>query len=380
MPAFVKELVIATRLADPGTRFSVLAPHDHRARTRDFTRHEHYDEYRFRYAWPSRLQTLAGEGGIGPSLKNNRALLALVPFFLLGEAVALLRLTRLLRPDVINAHWIIPQGVVAAITRLFARRPLVLTIHGGDVFTFNAAPARSLKRWAMRSADRILVNSSVTQTTAQELYPGGSYSVIPMGVDLASFEGRDSAGHPELRVLFVGRLSEEKGVADLIAALEILQHSGIEFEARIAGTGPQADELADLVHDAGLESSVTFLGWVAHATVAEHYRWADVFVGPSIASDTGWVEALGVVFIEASAAGLPVITTNTGGMRDVIVHERTGYIVPEKTPQAIAEKLVRLAGDRELASRLGAAGVEHVAASFSWPTIAARYAQVFRSL
>jgi glycosyltransferase involved in cell wall biosynthesis len=378
VPAFVRELVVATRQADPTLRIAVLAPHDARSGTRDFTRHDDYDEYRFRYMWPARFEVLAGAGGIGPSLQRNRLLYLVVPFFLLAELRAILRLSRLIRPDVINAHWIIPQGVVAAIAKRFNRRPLVLTVHGGDVFTFNHPLAVALKRRALGRADRILVNSSVTLARAEAIYPAGQYTVIPMGVDLASFEGRTDPLHEGLRVLFVGRLSEEKGVGDLLDALALLRVRGVAFEARIAGAGPEADALAARAAELGL-TNVRFMGWVSHADLGAEYRWADVFVGPSIESKTGWVEALGVVFIEASAAGLPVVTTGTGGMRDVVLDGATGYLVDEKSPEQIARTLETLAGDRELCATLGAAGSAHVAANFTWATIAARYAEVYRS-
>ncbi|WP_213814362.1 glycosyltransferase [Glaciihabitans sp. dw_435] len=379
VPAFVKELVVATRLADPATRISVLAPHDPRSDTQDFTRHEYYDEYRFRYMWPRRWQVLAGQGGIGPSLRRNRFLYLVVPFFLFFEFFAVLRLNRMLRPDVINAHWIIPQGVVCALANLFARRKLVLTVHGGDVFTFNHPFAIWLKRWAMRRSARIVVNSTVTRDKARSIYPDGDYEVIPMGVDLAEFEGRQTTGDAPLRVLFVGRLSEEKGVIDLLDALAILQERGIPFQARIAGTGPQAAELVAMGDATGLGDSAQFLGWVAHDQLADHYHWADVFVGPSIASSTGWIEALGVVFIEASASGLPIVTTDTGGMRDVVLDRETGFIVEEKSPEQIADRLAQLSEDRQLGLRLGAAGVRRVTTNFSWPSIASRYAELFRA-
>jgi glycosyltransferase involved in cell wall biosynthesis len=183
-----------------------------------------------------------------------------------------------------------------------------------------------------------------------------------------------------LRVLFVGRLSEEKGVADLLAAVAEARAGGIEVTLRVAGTGPDGARLHALADRLGLGDSVEFLGWVPRAEVGALYAWADVFAGPSITSRTGWVEALGVVFIEASAAGLPVVTTDAGGMRDVVLHEQTGLIVPERSPAELARALERLAGDPELRARFGAAGRAHVLAGFSWPSIAERYLAVYRSV
>jgi glycosyltransferase involved in cell wall biosynthesis len=380
VPAFVKELVVATAVADPRLRFSVLAPHDPLAGPPGLTRHEHYDEYRFRYGWPARTQRLAGRGGIVPSLQANRWLYLQVPFFLIAEFFALIRLTRRLRPDVVNAHWIIPQGVVAAMARAFLRVPIVLTVHGGDVFTFNNALTVALKRRAMRAAARVVVNSSVTLARAREISADGDYEVVPMGVNLRDFESAERTRVDALRILYVGRLSEEKGVSDLIAALALLRERGVAFEARIVGTGPQAASLAAQSAEAGLEDAVRFAGWVARESLGEFYAWADVFVGPSIQSRTGWIEALGVVFIEAAAAGLPVITTDTGGMRDVVLDGATGFIVNQKSPDQIAARLAQLGDEPLLGAALGAAGKRHVTENFAWSAIATRYAALFESV
>lgn len=379
VPTFVRDLVLAVHEVDPGIEFTVVAPFDPRTSTPGLTRHEGYDEYRFRYFWPSRLQILAGEGGIAPSLKKHRWLYLVVPFFLLSERSALIRVARMVKPDVINAHWIIPQGVVAAFARSKARAPMMLTVHGGDVFSFNNRVTTPLKIRAIRAATRIVVNSSATKSKLAELAPDAQTIVVPMGVDLESFS-RGSTASDALRVLFVGRLSEEKGVADLITALGDLNTRGVAFEARIVGSGPREEELRAQAAAAGLADRIQFTGWVNRSDIVAQYEWADVFVGPSITADSGWVEALGVVFIEASAASIPVITTDSGGMRDVVLDGKTGLIVPEKSPGAIAGALERLARDPKLRSALGKAGLEHVRQSFSWRGIGLRYAELYRSL
>jgi glycosyltransferase involved in cell wall biosynthesis len=378
VPSFVQELVVAAKTHDPSLSFLVIAPHDPRSSMKGLTHHEHYDEYRFSYFWPARLQVLAGQGGITPSLKRNKALYFLVPFFLLAERNAIVRQSKRFNPDIINAHWIIPQGVVVALARKALRVPIVLTIHGGDVFSFNNPLAKRLKRFALRAAKRVVVNSSATRAKTGEILASVDVATIPMGVTLASFPGRKDAAKGPLKVLFVGRLSEEKGVQDLLTALGSLRDHGIAFEARIAGSGPQEAELKARAASLDLDSKVSFLGWVNRADVPALYSWADVFVGPSITSSSGWIEALGVVFIEASASGLPVVTTDSGGMRDVVIDGTTGFIVPEQSPPAIAEALEKLAADPALRAKLGAAGLAHVTATFSWDVIAARYVETFR--
>jgi glycosyltransferase involved in cell wall biosynthesis len=380
VPSFVRDLVVEAKRVDPALEFTVLAPHDPRSSTPGLTRHEHYDEYRFQYFWPRRAQILAGQGGIVPSLQRNRMLYFLVPFFLVAEWISVRRLAHKIRPDVINAHWIIPQGVVVAAARSRLRVPIVLTIHGGDVFTFNNPLARRLKRFALRAASRVIVNSSATKVKAEELLATVEATTVPMGVTVDNFVSEQVAAHRKLRVLFVGRLSEEKGLADLLAALAILRDRGVPVKARVAGTGPQGATLRDSAKALGLKKRVKFLGWVNRADIAKHYSWADVFAGPSITAKTGWVEALGVVFIEAAASGLPVVTTNAGGMRDVVLSDKTGFVVREQSPSELADALTKLAADPDLRQRFGVAGREHVTENFAWPSIARRYSQIYREV
>jgi glycosyltransferase involved in cell wall biosynthesis len=379
VPSFVRDLIVETRRVDPSLDFTVLAPHDPRSSTAGLTRHPDYDEYRFQYFWPRRAQVLAGRGGIVPSLRRNRALYALVPFFLLAEGAAIRRLIRRLKPDVLNAHWIIPQGVVAAAARGRRGVPLLLSVHGGDVFTFDAPLARRAKTFAMRRAAGIVVNSSATREKVLALMGSTAPTVVPMGVQLDRFAAVTTrTTHTALRVLFVGRLSEEKGVRDLLDAVVRLRDRGVDVQVRIAGTGPQEKELRGQVSKAGLDDVVEFLGWVAQVDIPDQYRWADVFAGPSVTSSTGWVEALGVVLIEAAATGLPVVATATGGIRDVVIDGKTGIIVDERSPDQLADALQTLAADPALRRRLGTAARTHVENSFAWPQIARSYAEEYR--
>jgi glycosyltransferase involved in cell wall biosynthesis len=379
VPSFVQDLVVALRAAEPGLRVSVLAPFDPRSGSSTFTRRDQFDEYRFRYFWPRRFQLLAGKGGIVPSLRAHRWLYLLVPFFMIAEFFAMLRIVRKEHIDVINAHWVIPQGLVCSVVGILTRLPVILTIHGGDVFTFNNALMVRLKRWAFRHSSRIIVNSSATRAGVARIDPLSVTEIIPMGVDPQDFPFHDRPDRTPLRVVFVGRLSEEKGVADLIHALALARSHGVDVVARIAGSGPQDDELRELCRIQGLSRQVEFRGWVARTDLSELYSWADVFVGPSITAATGWVEALGVVFIEASAAGLPVITTDCGGMRDIVVDGETGYLVPEHSSESIARLLGVLAADPGLRHRLGMAGRARVERDFSWGVIATRYAKALRT-
>src|SRR5680860_590465 len=237
VPTFVKDQITAMKKNKSELEFFVLAPHDSRSRTQSFSKHGAYHEYRFHYIWPRNLEKLAGQGGIVPSLKKHSWLYVVIPFFLAAQFFAVLRLTAKTKPDIINAHWIIPQGFVCMLASLITRKKVLATVHGGDVFTFNNAPTKFIKRLVLKRAFRVATNSSATQKRCSELYNGREYQVIPMGVNFDNFsEVKKSTKMSEiLNILFVGRLSEEKGVNYLIEALALFKKPGNKFKAQIVG-------------------------------------------------------------------------------------------------------------------------------------------------
>lgn len=380
VPTFVKDQISAMKKLDSNLRFTVIAPHDTRSNTNTFSKHPDYNEYRFHYMWPKSLERLAGQGGIVPSLKKHPYLYAVIPFFLIAQFFTVLRLTLKLKPDIINAHWIIPQGFICILVGFIAHKKVITTVHGGDVFTFNNTVSNAIKHFVLKNATEVVVNSSATKDRCNEIYSGRSYQVIPMGVSFENFNKKIKKQSDTLNILFVGRLSEEKGIKYLIKALATLKRQNIKFKAKIVGSGPEEVELKQLTKFLGLSNNIEFTGWVNRDNIADYYDWASVFVGPSIESDTGWKEALGVVFLEASAAGLPIITTQTGGIVDIVKNNETGFLVKPKSSSEIAKKLIELQQDSNLRSRLGSNAQSFVQKNFSWTSIAKQYNNIIKNV
>lgn len=376
VPTFVKDQIIAMKKDDPENIFFVLAPHDKRSDTKSYSKHETYDEYRFHYMWPRRLERLAGQGGIVPSIKKNPWLYLLIPFFIISQFLAVLKLSYKIKPDVINAHWIIPQGFVCILAGIITRIKVISTVHGGDVFTFNNSLALLIKRLVLRRSSEVVANSSATRKRCIEIYNKRTYKVVPMGVDLDRFSintNKSSNKPSPLKILFVGRLSEEKGVNYLLEALSIFRSQGNNFIAKIVGSGPEEKELRSLSIKLGLsDNDVKFIGWVDHREIVSYYLNSDIFIGPSIESKTGWIEALGVVFIEAAAAGLPTISTSTGGISDIVIDNETGFLVKQRSAIEIANSLNNLK-DYKLRQIFGKNARKHIEHNFLWSSVAHRY-------
>src|SRR5210317_2568346 len=145
-PPFVYEL---SRRLTYYFDISVLTPNYPGAHTREEI--SGIKVHRFRYFFRN-LELLAGSEGILPTLKKNSLFYLLVPFFLIGELWALLKLTRKIKPDIIHAHWILPQGFIAALAKKITGVPYVLTTHGGDIYGMQGKFSTALKRYALNNA------------------------------------------------------------------------------------------------------------------------------------------------------------------------------------------------------------------------------------
>lgn len=376
---FVKQF--AEQMATSVDEVTVLAPHFAGAKVAE-REGPHLTVRRFRYFLPYRHEDVAYGGNAVARVKGTPLYLLKL---LLYVASAFVRVVAA-RPVLVNAHWLIPQGLVAVAAKPFTRARVVVTVHGGDVFSLNGTLMRRIKRAVLRSADAVVVNSSATRKACEELCPERSYEVIPMGIDTDTFKpaGPSAAGdrvqQRDFTVLFVGRLTEDKGVIDLLQALELLQASGARFRAIVVGSGNQEEELRRFVEQRDLRSCVEFTGWVGSEDLVAYYHAADVFVGPSIVGSTGWKEALGLVFVEALATGLPVIATDTGGIADVVEDGVTGYLVDQQSPHQLFEKLRLLYEDRPLLARLSRQGRATVEQRFSWATVGSRYEELFAAV
>jgi len=283
------------------------------------------------------------------------------------------------RQAVINAHWIIPQGFVAVLVGKLLRRPVVVSVHGADVYTLNGKIMRRIKRFTLQNAREVIVNSSATLSACQTIAKR-EYHVIPMGVDTSAFTARaPKVGGAVFELLFVGRVSEIKGVLYLCEAVRLLLERHIPVHATIIGDGDALPAIQAYVAEHRLQDAITLSGGLPHNQLATYYTNADAFVGPSIESKDGWKEAFGMVFAEAAAVGVPIIATSTGGIKDIVHDGINGLLVPQKDAGAIADAVQRLQQNPELCTRLGIAGPSIVAEHFSWPVITQKYVAVLRT-
>ena len=378
-PPFVYNL--SARLAQKFD-VTVLAPHGPRCKVA-----EQWDGLRvirFRYFWPERLERLA-YGGILPNLKRNKLLWLLVPFFFIAEFIAALRDARSQRFDVLHAHWVIPQGIVAVLVGWICRTPVLMTCHAADVYGLRGPFQNRVKRWTLNRCAYITAVSHHLLQAVRDLRVDRQIrtAVISMGVDMVHFNPlkRDEplrhrlAGQGPL-LLFVGRLVEKKGVKFLLEAMPAVLQDFPDTTLVVVGDGPLRGELEALAESLQIDDHVHYVGAVPQAGLPAYYATADVFVGSSIVAESGDTEGLPITFMEALASGCPVVSSDVGGASEIIVHDRAGLLVPERNPAAIADGIRKLLSDRPLRDRLCDAGLHWVKERFDQQAVAEKYAAI----
>lgn len=382
--AFVYDL--SRQLVQRDFEVVVLVPHHPRSRL--FEVIGGVRVYRFRYFFPSSLERLCYEGGILPNLGKSFLARLQLPFLVLSELLALWSVAIKEKPDIIHAHWILPQGFTAAIVSKLLHIPFVVTAHAGDVFPLDKPVFRLLSRFSINAAAAVTANSKYTKAAVEKI-ANKAVHVIPMGVDLKLFCSASSAAAAAVRkkyairgkmLLFVGRLAEKKGVTYLISAMASVINEFPGARLVVVGDGPEKAALQRQAQQLGLSGSIIFAGSVPNSQLPPYYKAADVFVLPSIVDSRGDTEGLGVVLLEAIASGTAVVASRIGGIPDIVIHNRTGLLVEQKNPGQLAEAVVSLLKNRQLAKKLSAAARKRVEARFSWKSVSDEFAAVYGSV
>ena len=323
-------------------------------------------------------------GGILNQLKTNPAYYLMVPFFLLGQLLAIIRLVRNEHFDLIHAHWLIPQGFIAALGMWIAGKnvPLLCTSHGGDLFALKGKGLQRLKRRIMdKSAALTVVSKAMKKTVVDMGVAPDKVEVIPMGVDLKGLFTPDPGVQRKTdELLFVGRLVEVKGLQILLDAMPkvLAKHPGIRLV--VAGAGPLESELRASAAKLNMTDCVDFLGMVPQLKLPSLYQQATLAVFPFIVTKSGVQEGFGLVVVEAMGCCCPVIAGDLPAIHDTVVHEENGLIFPSGNAQVLADSILKLLDDPEFRARLAGEGRKSVVQNFDWEIIAGKYAEIYGKL
>ncbi|WP_205873380.1 GDP-mannose-dependent alpha-(1-6)-phosphatidylinositol monomannoside mannosyltransferase [Mycobacterium camsae] len=296
------------------------------------------------------------------------------------------RMRRLIAERDIDTVWFgaaAPLALLAPRARQAGAKRVLASTHGHEVGWSMLPVARSVLRSIGDHTDVVTFVSRYTRSRfAPAFGPNAALEYLPPGVDSDRFRP-DPAARAELRrryrlgerptVVCLSRLVPRKGQDMLIRALPSIRRRVEGAALVIVGGGPYLETLRKLARDGEVEDHVTFTGGVPADELPAHHAMADVFAMPCRTRGSGMdVEGLGIVFLEASAAGVPVVAGDSGGAPEAVQHNKTGLVVDGNSVDEIGEAVTELLIDRDRAAAMGAAGREWVRSEWRWDLLADR--------
>lgn len=378
---------IATNIAARGVNVHVVLP-EHREWKRG-AMEDGVSFHPYRYA-PKKEWTLWGYAeALRGDVKLKRGVYALAPLAITSAFQKLMQLTAREPFDLVHAHWVLPNAPAAALAARVRKLPLVISIHGSDVFMAEKNRAfGAAARWCFDNAAWITACSDELMQRALALGADENKTeLVPYGADAKAFRvhPEDAARvraqlqlkGDEVMVLAVGRMVYKKGFEFLVQAMPQILSRAPNTRLVLVGYGDLREELEKQSRALGLNGHVVFAGRVAREEIPAYFGAADIVSVPSVRDDAGNVDGLPNVVLEGMAAGKPIVASNIAGFPDVIENEASGILVQEKNPEALARAIVELAGDPNLRARLGARGRVRVHEHLNWETVAQKFLDVY---
>jgi len=291
----------------------------------------------------------------------------------LSLARSIFELKRVVRPDVVLAFALTPSLYFHLQTRQACAAPLLVSLHGS--LPFRAEIAQSVVGRTLADADWVMTCSESCRREAVNLYPflAGRCSVAQNALK-QSFPAVSRLSFDPPRLLYVGRLSREKGVDVAIAAMPAVLERAPGARLKVAGEGPLSLVLRDLAVQYGVTHAVEFLGFVAHDEVPRLLSTASIVVVPSRS------EGFSMVALEAAQAARPVVAARVGGIPEVVVDGETGLLVATESPVALASAILQLIGDPAGAAVMAANARRRADEVFHWRHYVDAYDQRIRTL
>jgi glycosyltransferase involved in cell wall biosynthesis len=266
-----------------------------------------------------------------------------------------------------------PSGFFGFINKM----PYIIALRGSDVPGFNPRFKIADKlffshysKLVWEKAYEVTANSIGLKKLAQKTWDG-DISVICNGIDTEQFRPKEKPHSGKIILLTVSRLIKRKGVRYIIRAMPDILKKHKSVELHVIGDGPEKADLMKLAEKLGVKSSVKFIGYVQHNKLPRHYQGADIFILPS------QFEGMSNTILEAMACGLPVITTNTGGTKELI--NDNGIVIRKYSMQDIADAVIKLIGDKATMQSMSQ-NSRKIALDYSWKAVAEQYHKLYKEV
>jgi glycosyltransferase involved in cell wall biosynthesis len=300
--------------------------------------------------------------------------------------VALFQITKNQNSDIIHAHWVIPNGLIASIVSKLRKIPFIISLHGSDMFLARRNLLYGyISKWIFQNASGVTACSPDLKKIALSIETNQNVELIPWGADPNLFKRAHHSSlnrervHPisvELIITSLGRLVHKKGFNILLEAFSHAIKEIPQLKLIIGGDGPNRDALFKKSVDLGLENDVKFVGNVPWDSVPYFLSQSDIFILPSIVDPRGNVDGLPTVLLEAMSCENAVIASDIGGVSMVIDNYKTGILIKPGGIEQLTNSILILAKDKEFRIRLGSEARKSVIENFNWQNTAKKIEEI----
>ena len=333
-----------------------------------------------------RKSGLAYGSGILPNIRNNASLWMMVPFFMINQFILMLRIIRKERPDVLFAHWSIPQGFLAAFYKRYINKNIKVLVdaHGADILGDDYSIAEKIMKrvivFTMNNCDELVTGSTFIRDIMIRLGFLGQIHVFPMGVDTDYFTPgkRDESirikfGITGPMIVFVGSIIERKGVHYLIECIPAAVKRFPDIRFVLIGAGNLAIEMKKRAEVLGVEKNLLFTGFADEQTKAKFLATADIFVFPSLS------EGFGIVNVEAMSSGTIPVVSDLPVFKDIIEDGKTGFMVEQKNSKALSDIVIKILENPKEYSNIGIEARSFVQKHFDWKSVINKFKNIIES-
>ncbi len=384
--AFMKEF--CDGLVQAGAKVTVLTPFDPK-----FSRQNDLFKVRtYKYVWPDGLHILGYSQTMENDLVLRKRAYLLLPLLVLFGILALYRTVKKEKIDLINVHWILPNGLIALVVSCFTGVPYVVTIPGTDAYlAYRSKFFGWVARLIARNSAGLVSNSSLllsritklgvgAKKTAVYSYPVDTSVYKPLQEGVINYRKKHGIGVDDLVLLTVGRFVYKKGYDYLIKVMPRVLRKFPQTKLVMGGNGDLREDLKKLATKLGIGDKVLFIGNINRNDIVYYYNMADIMVSPSIVDRNGNVDGGTVVSFESMACGKPQVVTDILGVADAIEDGVNGYKVPQKNIKAIEEALLKLLSSKSVRIDMGKANRKLIVDKFNMKKVGEYYLDFFKDV
>jgi len=279
-----------------------------------------------------------------------------------------------INPDIVHV-----QSISIALPGFFSKKllkkPYIIWAQGSDVYLPDKF-TKLIWKAVLKNASKVIALSEDMKNKLINICDKDQVIIIPNGIELEKFENfcqRELNHKTKKTILFVGTLCPVKSVNYLIKAMSIIHRRLPATNLLIVGDGPEKEKLESLVKELNLQDCIHFTGKAPNEKIPEYMSQAHLFALPSSS------EGLPLVIIEAMASGLPIVTTNVGGLPEIVKNRENGFTVESRSPEALAEKILLLLENTCLCDEICKTNKEN-AKNYSWDKITQKLENVYREI